>query len=99
MPPPSPAAFDRATHCHELNTTLTVIHARAQLLLRRVERRGLDEEDARWIAEGLHAIVTASGALGSVIAGLCTPPPDGPRDVQHADALKPSARRTGEGGS
>lgn len=53
---------------HELNTPLTVVHARAQLLQRWLDRHpALPEQDRQYLAESLTRIVQASGRMGTVI--------------------------------
>lgn len=66
---PSPAPPDLERLCHALNTHLTVLQGRAQLLQRRLDRRDrLSTADRAWLAEGLAGMVVTSQALASVIA-------------------------------
>jgi hypothetical protein len=98
MPTPPPADFDRAIQCHELNTSLTVIQARAQLLLRQIDQGRLEAGNLDWIAQGLTAIVSATGRLGSLVDGLCAPAPNTPQAETRAGGKNQSARAPEGGG-
>ena len=56
---------------HDLNSALTVLHARIQLLQRRLARRdGVSEETRRWVTEDVNAMLEAARALEARIAEL-----------------------------
>lgn len=64
-------ALDTDRLRHDLNSGLTIIHARAELLRRQILRRdGFSDEDRRWLAEGLAAILVAARMLEARIDRL-----------------------------
>jgi hypothetical protein len=77
-PDPDPALTERNHTQHELNTPLTVILGRAQLLTRAVQRSSaLPELERGALLEGLAAIEAAARALTTQVADLGHADPDG----------------------
>jgi hypothetical protein len=71
---------------HELNTALTVLHLRTELLERQLRHRdGLSDEDRAWLAVGLAGVRASSRAISVTIKRLPTtqPPRDVLDDAQH----------------
>jgi len=56
---------------HELNTPVTIVHLRIQVLQRRLARReGLTEESRLWLEDELATLLVAVKSLGEVIAAM-----------------------------
>jgi len=56
---------------HELNTPVTILHLRIQLLQRRLARRnGVPEESRLWLEEELATLLVAVKTLGDAIAAM-----------------------------
>lgn len=54
---------------HELNTSVTIVHLRIQLLQRRlVQRNGMTEESRQWLEEELATLLVAVRTIGEAIA-------------------------------
>jgi hypothetical protein len=77
-PQPPPQDIERVRH--ELNTALTVLHLRTELLERQLRRRdGLSDDDRAWLAAGLAGVLASSPAISVTIKRLPTTQP--PRDM------------------